>query len=83
MRFIFVSFLRLYRAVISPMLPVACRFEPTCSVYAREAIETHGAFKGGFLAVKRLARCHPLGSHGFDPVPHACGPACGHGAAHE
>jgi hypothetical protein len=62
-----------YRYFISPMLPPSCRFTPTCSQYAIEAIQTHGAVKGLGLAVRRLARCHPItwlgGSHGYDPVP--------------
>ena len=49
--------------------PSPCRFVPSCSMYALEAVETHGATSGGWLAVRRLARCHPLGGHGFDPVP--------------
>ena len=65
--------IRLYRKLLSPLLPPACRFEPTCSAYALEAIETHGPIKGFALAVKRLLRCHPIhwlgGSEGFDPVP--------------
>lgn len=66
--------IRAYRAVLSPMLPPSCRFEPTCSAYALEAIRIHGPFKGPVLAARRIARCHPLtwlgGSSGFDPVPH-------------
>ena len=62
-----------YRKFISPLLPPACRFTPTCSHYALEAVERHGAAKGLFLAARRLARCHPFtwlgGSSGFDPVP--------------
>ena len=65
--------IRLYRAFISPLFPPACRFEPSCSQYAIEAIETHGAVKGLGLAARRLSRCHPIrwlgGSSGFDPVP--------------
>jgi putative membrane protein insertion efficiency factor len=65
--------IRFYRLFISPMLPPSCRFTPTCSQYAIEAIETHGALKGTALATKRLLRCHPItwlgGSSGFDPVP--------------
>ena len=49
--------------------PPACRYLPTCSAYAIEALETHGAIKGGWLSLRRLGRCHPLGSHGYDPVP--------------
>jgi hypothetical protein len=59
----------LYRLTISPLLGVNCRHLPTCSDYAREAIETNGAWKGGWLALSRICRCHPWGSHGYDPVP--------------
>ncbi len=62
-----------YRYAISPLLPRACRFEPSCSKYALEAIHRHGPLAGTWLAMKRLARCHPItwlgGSSGFDPVP--------------
>ncbi|MFM8470020.1 MAG: membrane protein insertion efficiency factor YidD [Limisphaerales bacterium] len=65
--------LRLYRWFISPALTLlfgaACRYEPTCSVYAMEAVRRHGAVRGGWLAVKRLARCQPWGGCGCDPVP--------------
>ena len=60
---------RAYQWVISPILPVSCRYLPTCSQYAVEAVETHGVLKGGWLALKRLCRCHPWGGSGFDPVP--------------
>ena len=53
----------------SRILPPTCRFMPSCSEYAIEALEKHGAIKGGWLAAKRLGRCHPLGGHGYDPVP--------------
>lgn len=58
-----------YKRFVSPILPPACRFVPTCSEYAVEAIEIHGALKGGALAVGRLLRCHPWSAGGFDPVP--------------
>jgi putative membrane protein insertion efficiency factor len=58
----------LYKA-LSAMTPGACRFQPTCSDYALTAIRTHGALRGGWLTVRRLSRCHPLGSWGYDPVP--------------
>ncbi len=58
-----------YRGVISPMLPPRCRFTPTCSQYAVEALKKHGPFKGLWLSVKRIGRCHPWGGSGYDPVP--------------
>ena len=61
--------LRFYKAAISPWLPRACRYEPTCSIYAREAIERYGLGRGAVLALRRLARCHPFRPGGFDPVP--------------
>jgi putative membrane protein insertion efficiency factor len=64
-----IGALQVYRWLLSPLLPAACRFEPTCSRYAIQAIEQHGALRGSWLAVRRLARCHPLGGSGSDPVP--------------
>ncbi|GAA0549838.1 putative membrane protein insertion efficiency factor [Rhizomicrobium palustre] len=65
--------IRFYRYFISPMFPPACRFTPTCSQYAIEALRVHGPLKGLYLTARRLSRCHPIrwlgGSHGFDPVP--------------
>jgi hypothetical protein len=58
-----------YRFALSPILPKVCRFEPTCSAYALEAMERHGVLRGGWLAAARIARCHPWGDCGFDPVP--------------
>ena len=66
---VWVGVVRLYRLVVSPWLGPACRFHPTCSEYAIEALRTHGPLRGGWLAVRRLGRCHPLGGDGFDPVP--------------
>lgn len=60
---------RLYRLVLSPVLPPACRFEPSCSAYAMEALQRHGAWPGLGFTVHRLSRCHPWGSSGHDPVP--------------
>ncbi len=61
--------IRLYKRFISPLLPAACRFSPTCSVYAYEAIETYGPVKGTWMGIRRICRCHPLNPGGFDPVP--------------
>lgn len=61
--------IRFYQMAISPMLPKSCRFEPTCSSYAVEALRKHGPLKGTWLALKRIARCHPWGGSGWDPVP--------------
>ncbi len=68
-RRILVALLRAYQAFISPALPPACRFTPTCSEYAREAIERYGALRGSWLALRRLARCHPFNPGGVDAVP--------------
>jgi uncharacterized protein len=69
MRFVLVYLIRGYQLAISPLLGPRCRFYPSCSHYAREAIETHGAIRGTWLSVKRISRCHPLNDGGFDPVP--------------
>jgi len=60
---------RFYRLVISPLIGSNCRYQPTCSAYALEALEKHGAIKGGWLAVKRITSCHPWGGSGIDNVP--------------
>ena len=62
-------FIQLYRKVISPLKPPCCRFYPSCSAYALEAVRKYGALKGGILALRRILRCHPLNPGGFDPVP--------------
>jgi putative membrane protein insertion efficiency factor len=67
-RGIAVAALRVYKIVISPLLPPACRFYPSCSEYAAQAFEKHGLLRGGAMAVSRLARCHPWHPGGFDPV---------------
>ena len=66
---ILILFVKMYQYMISPLLPSACRYSPTCSVYAVEAIRIHGPFKGFTMAIKRISRCHPWGGHGYDPVP--------------
>ena len=66
---LFIALIRVYQVVLSPFLGGGCRFQPSCSAYALEAIATHGAWRGGLLAARRLSRCHPLGRSGFDPVP--------------
>ncbi len=60
---------RLYRATFSPLVGMNCRFHPTCSAYALEALAAHGALRGGWLALRRILRCHPFGGWGVDPVP--------------
>lgn len=69
MKTLLVLFVRGYQVALSPLLPAACRYHPTCSNYAIEALEKHGAVRGSWLAVKRIARCHPFRAGGFDPVP--------------
>ena len=64
-----LAFVRGYQVLLSPIVGGACRFEPSCSRYMTEAIERHGAGRGAWLGLRRLARCHPFGSHGYDPVP--------------
>lgn len=67
--YIFILPIKIYQLVISPIIPNSCRHIPTCSQYAIEALKIHGIFKGTWLAVKRILRCHPWGTHGYDPVP--------------
>lgn len=64
-----LTFLKLYKLGVSPYLPSTCIYQPTCSEYAAEAIETHGAFKGMWMGAKRIARCNPFKTGGWDPVP--------------
>lgn len=66
---VLLSLISVYRRGISPLLPKACRFTPSCSVYAAEAITRHGAMRGLVLTIRRLARCHPFHAGGYDPVP--------------
>ncbi|MGH1368094.1 MAG: membrane protein insertion efficiency factor YidD [Maritimibacter sp.] len=67
--YIFSLPVRAYRAVLSPWVGHSCRFQPTCSAYALEALEKHGGIRGGLLTLRRIGRCHPLGASGYDPVP--------------
>jgi uncharacterized protein len=69
MKFLALKLIRLYKIVLSPMLPSSCRYVPTCSEYGYEAIEKYGVLKGGYLAVRRILRCHPFRPGGYDPVP--------------
>ena len=64
-----LTLIAFYRSFISPLTPPACRFTPPCSQYAQEAIRKYGPFRGGWLALKRILRCHPFGGSGYDPVP--------------
>ena len=69
MGFVLLGLIRAYRYVLSPWWGTQCRFIPTCSAYAQEAIERHGALRGSWLAMRRISRCHPWHDGGFDPVP--------------
>lgn len=69
MRFLLLGLIRAYRYLLSPWWGSQCRFSPTCSVYAEEAIERYGALRGTWLAMRRVSRCHPWHAGGFDPVP--------------
>jgi len=64
-----IAAIRFYRKGISPLLPPSCRFFPTCSAYGLEAVEKYGAWRGGWLALRRILRCHPFARGGVDPVP--------------
>lgn len=84
MRRVLIGLIRLYQVGISSWTPASCRFTPTCSAYAIEALERHGAARGGWLALRRLLRCHPWGGMGYDPVPGVTGESGrieGHAAA--
>ncbi len=69
MKYLLMGLIRLYQLTISKLLPPSCRFTPSCSHYGYEAVRKHGAIKGGWLAIKRVARCHPFNPGGYDPVP--------------
>ena len=75
MRFVLKILIRAYQLALSPLLGPSCRFYPSCSHYALEAIDTHGALRGTWLTIKRISRCHPWHQGGFDPVP-VCHKAC-------
>lgn len=66
---LFLGLIRIYQAFLSPLLGAKCRYTPTCSAYAVEAIKKHGPWNGGWLALKRIGSCRPGGGHGYDPVP--------------
>jgi hypothetical protein len=68
-RRVLMAAIRFYRRGVSPFTPPSCRYHPTCSAYALEAVERHGSVRGGWLALRRILRCHPWGGHGVDPVP--------------
>ncbi len=68
-RLLFIIPIKLYKLLLSPLLPMACRFTPSCSEYAEQAINKYGIIKGSALAAKRISKCHPWGGHGYDPVP--------------
>ncbi|WP_092852804.1 membrane protein insertion efficiency factor YidD [Algibacter pectinivorans] len=65
----FLFIIKVYQTFISPLTPATCRYNPTCSHYTKEALQKHGLFKGGWLAIKRIFSCHPWGGSGYDPVP--------------
>lgn len=65
----FIFLVKVYQTLISPLTPATCRFQPTCSHYTVEALQKHGLFRGGRLAIKRIFSCHPWGRSGYDPVP--------------
>jgi putative membrane protein insertion efficiency factor len=69
MKTLLLSLIRIYKKFISPLFPPSCRFQPTCSQYSLEAIEKFGIFKGSWLAIKRILRCHPFNPGGYDPLP--------------
>ena len=69
MKAVFIFLIRIYQKILSPILPSSCRYTPTCSQYAVEALQKHGIFKGSWLAIKRIVSCNPWGGHGHDPVP--------------
>jgi putative membrane protein insertion efficiency factor len=69
MKYIFIFLIKVYQRTLSRLLPSSCRFYPSCSEYGVQALQKHGVFKGSWLTVKRIARCHPFNPGGYDPVP--------------
>ncbi|MHB1131240.1 MAG: membrane protein insertion efficiency factor YidD [Chloroflexota bacterium] len=69
MKGLLLGIIGFYKKFISPLMPPSCRYYPSCSSYAQEAVERYGAGRGGWLAIKRIARCHPFSAGGYDPVP--------------
>ena len=69
MKFILIAFIKAYQKTLSPLIGSNCRFNPSCSHYSIQALQTHGAIKGTWLTIKRLCRCHPWGGYGYNPVP--------------
>ncbi|MBI5213863.1 MAG: membrane protein insertion efficiency factor YidD [Nitrospirae bacterium] len=68
MKVLIIGIIKVYRRIISPLLPQSCRFTPSCSEYSMEAVDRHGALKGGYLSVRRILKCHPFHPGGYDPV---------------